>query len=195
MRPAKAFLGKRIPPFTTRIRNIPCHNETIHSLRHGAMVTHPNHSELATLYERDIALWSNLMAELLRQGQFDQLDLEHLIDEVIDLGRRERDRLVSAVRLILHHLLKWQYQPERRSRSWLKTIQRERINSQSYVEDTPSLKRIQTQDWLHKIYTIARKDAALETELPLNTFPEDCPYSWEQVFDEGFPDDLGYRFL
>ncbi|ASC70039.1 hypothetical protein XM38_009690 [Halomicronema hongdechloris C2206] len=158
------------------------------------MVTHPTQSELATLYERDIALWSNLMADLLRRGQFDQLDLEHLIEEVIDLGRRERDRLVSAVRLILHHLLKWHYQPERRSRSWVKTIQRERINSQSYLEDTPSLKRIQTQDWLQKIYKIARKEAALETELSLDTFPEDCPYSWEQVFDEGFPEDLGYRF-
>lgn len=158
------------------------------------MVTHPTQSELATLYERDIALWSTLMADLLRRGQFDQLDLEHLIDEVIDLGRRERDRLVSAIRLILHHLLKWHYQPERQSRSWVKTIQRERINSQSYLEDTPSLKRILTQDWLQKIYKIARKEAALETELPLNTFPEDCPYSWEQVFDEGFPEDLGYRF-
>jgi len=158
------------------------------------MVTHPTQSELATLYERDIALWSTLMADLLRRGQFEQLDLEHLIDEVIDLGRRERDRLVSAVRLILHHLLKWHYQPERRSRSWVKTIQRERINTQSYLEDTPSLQRILTQDWLQKTYNIARKEAALETELPLNTFPEDCPYSWEQVFDEGFPEDLGYRF-
>jgi len=126
------------------------------------------------------------MVDLLRQGKFDQLDLDHLIEEVSDLGRRERDRLVSSVRLILHHLLKWQFQTERRSRSWAKTIQRERINVESYLEDTPSLKRILTQDWLAKIYRIARKDAALETDLPLSTFPEQCPYTWEQVLDEQF---------
>ncbi|PSN16960.1 DUF29 domain-containing protein [filamentous cyanobacterium CCT1] len=155
----------------------------------------PRSSDLAALYDHDIALWSEQMADLLRQGKFDQLDLEHLIDEVSDLGRRERDWLVSAVRLILHHLLKWQFQPERRSRSCVKTIQRERINVQSYLGDTPSLKRIQTQDWLEKIYQIARKDAALETDLPLGQFPEECPYSWEQIFDEGFPEELGSSTL
>jgi len=150
------------------------------------MTTNLSPSDLATLYEQDIALWSDLMVDLLRQGKFDQLDLDHLIEEVSDLGRRERDRLVSSVRLILHHLLKWQFQTERRSRSWAKTIQRERINVESYLEDTPSLKRILTQDWLAKIYLIARKDAALETDLPLSTFPEQCPYTWEQVLDEQF---------
>jgi hypothetical protein len=150
------------------------------------MTTNLSSSDLATLYEQDIALWSDLMVDLLRQGKFDQLDLDHLIEEVSDLGRRERDRLVSSVRLILHHLLKWQFQPERRSRSWAKTIQRERINVESYLEDTPSLKRILNQDWLTKIYRIARKDAALETDLPLSTFPEQCPYTWDQIFDEIF---------
>jgi len=155
------------------------------------MTANLSQSDLATLYERDIALWSDQMVDLLRQGKFDQLDVEHLIDEVSDLGRRERDRLVSSVRLILHHLLKWQFQHERRSRSWAKTIQRERINLQSYLADTPSLTRIQTQDWLEKIYKIARKDAALETDLSLSLFPEACPYTWGQVFDEEFPEGLG----
>lgn len=155
------------------------------------MTTDLSRSDLATLYDRDIALWSDQMVDLLRQGKFDELDLEHLIDEVSDLGRRERDRLVSAVRLILHHLLKWQFQPERRARSWVQTIQRERINLESYLADTPSLKRIQTQDWLEKTYKIARKDTALETDLPLSQFPEKCPYSWDQIFDEGFPEGLG----
>jgi hypothetical protein len=150
------------------------------------MTTHLSPSDLATLYEQDIALWSDLMVDLLRQGKFDQLDLKHLIEEVSDLGRRERDRLVSSVRLILHHLLKWQFQPERRSRSWAKTIQRERINIESYLEAAPSLKRILNQDWLVKSYKTARKDAALETDLPLSTFPEQCPYSWDQVLNEQF---------
>jgi len=155
------------------------------------MTDNLSQSDLATLYDRDIALWSDRMVDLLRQGKFDQLDLEHLIEEVGDLGRRERDRLVSSIRLILHHLLKWQFQPERRCRSWVKTIQRERINVQSYLDDTPSLKRVQTQDGLDRIYRIARKDAALETDLPLHQLPETCPYTWNQVFDEEFPDGLG----
>jgi predicted DNA-binding ribbon-helix-helix protein len=94
------------------------------------------HLDLDALYEQDIALWSDLMVELLRQGKFDQLDLEHLIEEVSDLGRRERDRLVSSIRLIVHHLLKWQFQPERHFPSRVKTIQRERINIESNLADT-----------------------------------------------------------
>jgi Domain of unknown function DUF29 len=147
-------------------------------------------AQLSELYEIDIAIWSEKMVELLRYGQFESLDLEHLIDEVADLGRRERDKLISSVRLILHHLLKWHYQSERRSRSWLKTIQRERVNIQLYLEDTPSLKRVLDSEWIAKAYKASRKDASIETDLPLNTFPEDCPYSLTQVMEDSFPEDL-----
>ena len=145
---------------------------------------------LSDLYERDIVLWSERTAELLRQGKFDELDLENLIDEVGDLGKRERDRLISSIRLILHHLLKWAYQPEKRSRSWAKTIQRERINVQDYLEESPSLARIVDAAWLEKAYKTARRHAAIETDLPLETFPEACPYSWEQILKEDFPTTL-----
>ena len=103
------------------------------------------------------------------------------------MGRRERDRLVSSVRLIFAPPAEsGSFKPSGVPAVGLKTIQRERINVESYLEDTPSLKRILTQDWLAKIYRIARKDAALETDLPLSTFPEQCPYTWEQVLDEQF---------
>jgi predicted DNA-binding ribbon-helix-helix protein len=142
--------------------------------------------DLATLYDRDIVLWSEAMVDLLQQGQFDQLDLKHLIDEVKDLGRRQRDRLISSIRLILLHLLKGQYQPERRSPSWSKTIRRERLNIQTYLDDTPSLKRVLTPEWLEKTYQTARKEAAIETDLPLSQFPTQCGYTWEQVLDDSF---------
>lgn len=145
---------------------------------------------LTDLYERDVVLWSERTVELLRQGRFDELDLENLIDEVGDLGRRERDRLVSSIRLLMHHLLKWEYQPGKRSRSWVKAIQRERINVQTYLEDAPSLVRILDADWMEKAYRTARKQAAVETDLPLETFPQQCPYSWAQVLENGFPKDL-----
>lgn len=140
--------------------------------------------DLASLYERDIALWSEQTVELLRQGRFDELDVAHLIDEVGDLSKRERDRLISSIRLIMHHLLKWDYQPEKRSSSWTKTIQRERLNAQTYLEDTPSLRRFIDSTWMTKTYKIARRQAAIETDLPLKTFPEDCPYSWEKILSD-----------
>ncbi|MEL7355476.1 MAG: DUF29 domain-containing protein [Cyanobacteria bacterium J06560_6] len=146
--------------------------------------------DLAELYERDIVLWSERMIELLRQGRFDELDLENLIDEVGDLGKRERDRLISSIRLIMHHLLKWEYQPEKRSRSWVKTIQRERVNVQDYLEETPSLVRITSPEWIEKAYKTARRHASIETDLPLKTFPEKCPYSWLKISDYGFSADL-----
>lgn len=144
---------------------------------------------LTDLYEQDVVLWSERTVELLRQGRFNELDLENLIDEVGDLGKRERDRLISSIRLIMHHLLKWKYQPEKRSRRWIKTIQRERVNIQTYLEDTPSLAKLIDADWMARAYKTARRHAAIETDLPLKTFPKNCPYSWEQVLTDSFPID------
>jgi hypothetical protein len=154
------------------------------------MTVSPSKLDLAQLHERDIALWAEQTADLLRQGKLDQLDLVNLIDEVESLGRRERDRLLSSARLILHHLLEWHHQPEKRSRSWVKTIQRERVNIEAYLDDVPSLVRVMDQERLAKAYRTARKDAAIETDLPLDTFPPDCPYTWEQMLDADFPADL-----
>ena len=149
-----------------------------------AKLSTPNLSEL---YERDIVLWSERMVELLREGRFDELDLENLIDEVGDLGKRERDRLLSSIRLILHHLLKWEYQPEKRSRSWAKTIQRERVNIQGYLEETPSLRRVISTAGIETTYKTARRHAAIEADLPLKTFPSSCPYKPSQILEGGFP--------
>ena len=149
-----------------------------------AKLSTPN---LAELYERDIVLWSERTVELLSQGKFDELDMENLIDEVGDLGKRERDRLISSIRLIMHHLLKWEYQTEKRSRSWVQTIQRERVNVQDYLEETPSLKRVIDAERIEKTYQIARRHAAIETDLPLNTFPQNCPYKWKQETSNSYP--------
>ncbi|AGF52053.1 ssr2803 [Synechocystis sp. PCC 6803] len=75
------------------------------------------------LYEKDYSQWAETMADLLQSGKFTELDIENLVEEVRDLSKRERDRLLSSLRLIVHHLLKWDYQPKRRSRSWQGTIE------------------------------------------------------------------------
>ena len=135
---------------------------------------------MTVLYEQDYGLWAEQMADLLAAGRFAELDIENLVDEVRDLSKRERDRLLSSVRLIVHHLLKWDYQPQRRSRSWQITIQRERLHIIRYLEDSPSLKRYLTSEWLNKTYSIAYLDAQKETDLE---FPVNCPYSIEDVLE------------
>jgi hypothetical protein len=132
------------------------------------------------LYEQDYGLWAEQMANLLAAGRFSELDIENLVEEVRDLSKRERDRLLSSLRLIVHLLLKWDYQPQRRSRSWQGTIQRERANISLYLEDSPSLKRHLANEWLHKIYAVACADAFKETGLQ---FPEICPYEISEVLN------------
>jgi hypothetical protein len=135
---------------------------------------------IKTLYEQDYGLWAEKMACLLEQGKFSELDIENLVDEVRDLSKRERDKLISSMRLILHHLLKWDFQPQKRSRSWQNTIQRERNNIGSYLEDSPSLKCYLCDEWLQKSYVNASLDASSETGLD---FPKDCPYGIADVLE------------
>ena len=126
------------------------------------------------LYEQDYSQWAETMADLLSSGSFTQLDIENLVEEVRDLSKRERDSLLSSIRLIIHHLLKLDYQPQLRSRSWLVTVQRERSNVADYLADSPSLKIYMTEEYLGKIYKKAKLDAIAETGLDM---PEVCPYT------------------
>lgn len=135
---------------------------------------------MSHLYEKDYANWAEEMAILLQEKRFDELDIEHLVEEIQDLSKRERDKLISSIRLIIHHLLKWKYQPQKRSRSWQLTIERERNNIELYLEDSPSLKKYLSQQWLNKAHRIARLDAAKETEL---TFPKQCPFTIGEILD------------
>lgn len=135
---------------------------------------------MTTLYDRDYGLWAEEMASLLAAGKFSELDIENLVEEVRDLSKRERDKLLSSMRLILHYLLKWDYQEQKRFRSWRLTIERERTNISLYLKDSPSLRRYLCEEWLENAYRIARLDAAKETDLD---FTVDCPYSIEDVLE------------
>ena len=135
---------------------------------------------MATLYEQDYGLWAEQMADLIAAGRFDELDIENLVEEVRDLSKRERDRLLSSLRLIVHHLLKWDYQAQKRSRSWQTTIQRERLNIKDYLRDSPSLKRYLIDEYLRQVYRTARLNAIGETGLDM---PVDCPYIISDVLE------------
>lgn len=132
------------------------------------------------LYEQDFSQWAETMADLLAAGNFTALDIENLVEEVRDLSKRERDRLLSSLRLIVHHLLKWDYQPQRRSRSWQTTIQRERLNIKKYLRDSPSLKRYLTDEYLNQVYETGRLDAIGETGLEMPTI---CPYNIDEALN------------
>ncbi len=132
------------------------------------------------LYNTDYAHWAETMAEILDKRDFEHLDIENLVEEIKDLSKRERDRLLSSIRLIIHHLLKWDYQPNKRSRSWEITIKRERNNIDFYLEDSPSLRKYLSEDWIIKIYRNACLDAMKETGLD---FPESCPYSILEILE------------
>ena len=142
-------------------------------------------SKIKDLYDRDYHLWLEETSKLLKAQDFANIDLENLIEEIESLGRSERNKLISSLRLIYQHLLKWQYQPSKRSTSWNYTISRERDNVSDYIEDNPSLKNLlHDSASLTKAYQRGRRDAIRETGI--KNLPQDCPYSIEQALDYNF---------
>ena len=145
----------------------------------------PGEAAGGSLYERDFYTWAMRQATLLRERRLDELDVENVAEEIESLGRSEASELKSCLRIILGHLLKWQHQPARRSRSWRNTLGRERDNFDVILEENPGLKSRQLELFA-KAYRVARKDAARETGLSLERFPLECPYSLDQALDEEF---------
>lgn len=136
-------------------------------------------------YEEDFALWSAEQAALLRAGQFDRVDQQHIAEEIEDLGESQRSEIESRMSVLLAHLLKWQFQPEARSNRWLATIVEQRTRIARRIKKSPSLRSYPALV-LGEEYPVARLHAAGETERPLSLFPETCPYTIEQVLDPDF---------
>ncbi|MCC7046380.1 MAG: DUF29 domain-containing protein [Alphaproteobacteria bacterium] len=137
------------------------------------------------LYERDMYRWTRQQARLLRAGRMSELDLENLAEEIESLGNRDYRELQSRLELILTRLLKWQFQPERRSGSWRSTIRTQRRDTENLLQQSPGLRR-QVAPMLAKSYVHAVASAADETNLPRDVFPRACPYAPEQVLDPDF---------
>lgn len=137
------------------------------------------------LYETDFLEWVSKTADLLKQGKFSELDVENLTEEVEDLGRREKRALESNLRVVLIHLLKWQYQPNKRSGSWEGSIREHRKRIQSALDDSPSLENY-CGAIIEDSHSTAREIAAAETGLEIQIFPAQCPYTAKQIFDKEF---------
>jgi hypothetical protein len=140
---------------------------------------------MTAAYQQDFYSWAYDQAQLLREKKFDQVDWEHLIEEVEDLGRSEYRALVSALEQLTLHLLKWQYQQALRSPSWRHSINKQRIKIERILEDNPGLKN-HLDEAITQGYKYGRKGAIQETFLEDKVFPMVCPYSWSELIDDQF---------
>jgi len=138
-------------------------------------------------YDGDIVAWANEQARLLREGRFSQLDIEHIADEIEDVGKSEKRELESRMTVLLAHLLKWQHQSERRGNSWRNTIKEQRNRVANRIKKTPSLKAdLQEAEWWAGVWADALDIATRETGLLYDAFPERCPWTFEQIMDADF---------
>jgi hypothetical protein len=139
-----------------------------------------------TSIDDDFALWSAEQAALLAAGNFDRLDIENLVGELDYLGGSEKREIENRLKVLVTHLLKWQFQPPERSNSWKATLIEQRTEIAEVIRRSPSLKTYPATAMDGRSYEIARLRASGETGLPLSSFPETCPYSLAQILDPDF---------
>jgi hypothetical protein len=158
----------------------------------GKPFTKPNES----LYERDFYAWTREQAEKLRARAHNEIDWENVAEEIDSVGRSQKKEIRQPLAVLLHHLLKWEYQPKLRSHSWESTISEQRGSLQETLKDSPSLAGFPAEA-LEWSYALAVRRAARETWLPMATFPANCPYALPEILADNFlpgaewsPDDL-----
>lgn len=139
-------------------------------------------------YETDIIAWANQQAWLIRHKKFDLLDIEHIAEEIEDVGKSEQRELANRMTVLIAHLLKWQFQPERRGKSWEFTIRNQRKAIQIHLKQVPSLKtKLNDAEWWEVIWGDAVYEAAKETGL--DAFPETQIWSVDNILsDSWLPD-------
>jgi hypothetical protein len=142
----------------------------------------PTANNLKTLYNRDYCLWLDMTAKLLQERQLNAINFEDLIEELEGMSRREKEALFSNLQVVLLHLLKYRYQSSKRSNSWRFSIREHRKRIERAFRNSPSLKPYFTEIFA-ECYQDARELAADETGLPLETFPEQCPFSTEEILN------------
>ncbi|MBD2184672.1 DUF29 domain-containing protein [Aerosakkonema funiforme] len=137
------------------------------------------------LYETDFYAWTQEQAKMLQAGVWDGLDIVNLVEEIESLGKQVRQELRNRLGILLGHLLKWQFQPHKRSKSWFFTLREQRREIHYLLNENPSLKPY-LPEALKKAYQAGIDLAARETSLSDKDFPAECLYSIEQVLDATF---------
>ena len=147
----------------------------------------PSGRSATTSYDKDVILWSQEQARLLRAGGFAELDIEHLADEIEDVGKSEKRELASRMAVLLAHLLKWSRQPKMRTHSWRSTIGFQRKRIALAIKATPSLKAVMRDpNWQEDMWLDALAQASRETGLTVEELPDACPWTMDQAADQDF---------
>ncbi|KQT89062.1 DUF29 domain-containing protein [Methylobacterium sp. Leaf466] len=137
------------------------------------------------LYEADLYLWTQAQAALLRAGQRQAIDWHHLAEEIESLGGSQKSEIRNRLAVLLQHLLKWEFQPQKRKYGWRVSIVEQRLQIEGLIDVSPSL-----GSWpeavLDKAYRLGHVRAAGETGMAERLFPATCPYTLAQVLDEDF---------
>jgi hypothetical protein len=136
-------------------------------------------------YDSDFYSWSQEQGRLVREGRWSEVDRENVAEEIESLGREQFNKLESAIRVLLMHMLKWGHQPERRSRSWANSIATQRLDLADVLADNPGL-RPRINEAIARAFRKARLEASTETALATAKFPETCPYSFDDITSRAF---------
>ncbi len=138
------------------------------------------------LYETDFYQWTQVQATLLRQGTWTSLDIENLAEEIESLGKQQKQELRNRLGILIGHLLKWEYQPELRGKSWKATIWEQREQVLDILQDNPSLKPYLAEA-VSKGFRQGISLVLRETPLDFDDLPKECPYAIAQILDPQFP--------
>lgn len=134
------------------------------------------------LYNQDFYLWTKTVVQQLKENKFNEIDIPNLIEEIESMGKSEKRELKTRLIVLLMYLLKWQYQPEKRSESWRSTISEQRICIETLLEDSPSLQPLLAEVFAD-CYQKARLKASDETGIKLNFFPQESPFTLEEILE------------
>lgn len=141
-------------------------------------------------YKTDFYGWARMEAKLLRERKLNELDFDNLIEEIEDMGASKENQLTNRVTVLIAHLLKWQFQPDRSiksGRSWFSTIGEQRDRIIDLIAENQSLASNQKQpECLKKYYECAKKQFQTETKINSKILPAQCPYTFEQLMDDEF---------
>jgi hypothetical protein len=153
-------------------------------------------NKLKTLYDEDFGLWIEQTIQQLQHHKFEALDIEHLVEELADLGKSERNALKSNLTILLAHLLKLRVQhdvPDIMKSSWYGSVLEHRQRVINNLADTPSLQSFLVES-VHKAYLDGRKLALKEGQFAKlgvrvpeeSEYPMNCLFSVEQILNEDF---------
>jgi hypothetical protein len=140
---------------------------------------------LAGLYDDDFAAWASETARQLRAGRFSEIDVEHVAEEIEDMGKSEKREMLRRLTVLVMHLLKWKWQADKRTTSWQSTMATQRAELHRLLRQSPSLKSVIAAS-VTDVYPDAVESAIIETGLSAQTFPASCPFSVDEILERMF---------